>query len=853
MTQKSVSASSSPTAAAAAVDYGYLLLVECRKCDGSEAFRFGAELLRWPEKVAVKVYSGGDATLPSIPVNNKYFSTKVRIVITDGNALAAENSTSEASDAEDFSLLSSLLRPQSVNKTGWVLLVDGSVHPDQIPWHRVPNSALFRVLVNFNGVDMKIKEKIWYDACVANGFEYVPHLEGYEVVPAGVERSGLLGGDYRGASRLFQILHNTMWPENCRVPNGANGDADDKQAKRRRAASTNLLAVIDDNGNDVLHWLCTKGKDRRFFTAQWPLEAGETIRKQEKNMSWNSAVGEGRKALGIANKYYTAKVEVQCLHSALLSPAMADLFLAQYADCQPKLALVSWPPTSTQQVLDGATCPQLPVLIDQLRRWGVEDCVILTRRAKESISSFDAHYSEEQGFEVVYMDDDELARVDEEAREFGTTGADRLAEIIHTIEWPQRTPTPTPQPPPSSASALTSGRRLNRVLLWACGPSTVEEERLLSRTLHMCFSVPCDHNSAAIASMTSSSMDTPVGSTIVHNRYFDATVNVYSFGGARSAIMREPEPTVEQLLTFGVVVLLTKADMSDVSTRNSIGAALEKCYAAQSASCGICDSDWLLLDEEQPDRDVTRQLCEAAEETPAYLWYVLDGDESNEALVTRVEEMLLHITSRASGVVPAGATGKLHSVSEHSSGGSSENPDAISNGKDDDLAAAFIEVLYGLADVDGATRLGEVVQQHVWPIRTMKTIEPQHEVRKEKEKKTEHDTDGVPAKERSVKEEAVAVEEAPAQLAGCELPPDYLVDPLTQRSVYVEALAVVADDKLGERGKSPRRQKELEQDLMVWMDKMKRHGHTLPRTVRQRQAEILAIKLGEHLGKLDDA
>ncbi|KAF8297141.1 hypothetical protein TcYC6_0082160 [Trypanosoma cruzi] len=852
MTRKSVSVSSSPAAAAAAaVDYGCLLLVECRKCDGSEAFRLGAELLRWPEEVAAKVYSSGDATLPSIPVSNKYFSTKVRIVITDVNALAAENSTTEASDAEDVSLLSSFLRPQSVNKTGWVLLVDGSVHPDQIPWHCVPNSCLFRVVVNFNGVGMKVQEKIWYDACVANGFEYVPHLEVYEVVPAGVERSGLLGGDYRGSARLFQILHNTMWPENCRVPNGAKSDADDKKAERRRADSTNLLAVIDDNGNDVLHWLCTMGRDRRFFTAQWPLEAGETTLRQEKKISWNSAVGEERKALLIANKYYTARVEVQCLHSALLCPAMADLFLAQYVDCRPKLALVSWPPKSTQQVVDGATFPQLPVLIDQLRRWGVEDCVILTRRAKKFIFSFDAHYSEEQGFEVVYMDDDGLARVDEEARGFGTTGADRLAEIIHTIEWPQRTSTPTLKPPPSSTSALTSGKKLNRVLLWACGPSTVEEERLLSRTLHMCFSVSCDHNSAAIASMTSSSMDTPVGSTIVHNRYFDATVSIYSFGGARSAIMREPEPSVEQLLTFGVVVLLTKADMSDESTRNSIGAALKKCYAAQIACCGICDSDWLLLDEENPDRDVTRQLCEAAEETPAYLWYFLDGDESNEALVTRVEEMLLHVTSRASGTMSAGAAGKIHGVCEHGSGGSSENSDAISNGKDDDFAATSIEVLYGLTDVDGTTRLGEVVQQHVWPIRTMKTIELQQEVRQEK--KTEHDTEKVPAKERSVKEEAVAAEEVPALLIGCELPPDYLVDPLTQRSVHVEALAVVAEGKLGERGQSPRRQKELEQDLMVWMDKMKRHGHTLPRTVRQRQAEILAIKLGEHLGKLDDA
>ncbi|RNF07579.1 hypothetical protein TraAM80_03262 [Trypanosoma rangeli] len=831
-------------------DSGYLLLVECHSGSGGEAFQLGAELLRWPEEVAASVYGGGSATLPSIPVSNKYFSASVRVVITDSDALMAATAA-EVADAADASLVSRLMQPPSVQKTGCVLLVDGSVHPDQVSWHHVPHLCLFRVVMNFRGAGAKVRDEMWYDACVANGFEYVPHAEGFEVLPAGVERSGLLGGDHRGAARLCQILHNTMWPESCRVFNETCSDAD-RHVVRRRAASTNLLAVIGVNGEDVLHWLCTACRDRRFFTAQWPLGAEAKTREQRETSSWRSSEEGEQKVLKLANKYYTATVGVQCLHPALFCPAMVDLFLAQYLDRRPKLAIVPWPPTLPGRAGKGTTFPQLPVLIEHLRLWGVDDCVLLARSAGESLSPFEMHYIEEQGIEVVCVADSELARDEEKAREFGTSGADRLAEIIHTIEWPQRTPAPSSPP---TTSLLTSGKPSNRVLLWACAPSTQEEEELLCTTLQRCFPVTSGPNSVALLSLTSSSIDAPLTTVNVCNRYFDATVNVHSFGGARSAVMRETELTAEQLNTFGVVALLTKAEMSDASTCISVQAALEKCCGAQRSRRSICNPECLLLDDEQHGRDITPQLCAAAEAAPVHVWYVVDGDEANDPLATRVDDMLLHAALTTRDTALAEATGDVSRVCKDGSGGSSKTSDDVSSDTEEDFLAAMpIEVLYGVGEVDGVTRLREIVQQHVWPLRTMTTKVPQQEAQQAKdETETRHYTGrlSVEEKEECKVEDAVLA----ALVVGCELPPDYLVDPLTQKSVHVEALTVAGDGTLGGREQCPLQQKqqELEQELMVWMDKMRRHGHALPRAVRQRQAELLATKLGDHLGKLGEA
>ncbi|ESL11532.1 hypothetical protein TRSC58_00714 [Trypanosoma rangeli SC58] len=826
-------------------DSGYLLLVKCHSGSEGEAFQLGAELLRWPEEVAASVYSGGDATLPSIPVSNKYFSARVRVVITDSDALMSVTAA-EVADAADASLVSRLMQPPFVNNTGCVLLVDGSVHPDQVSWHHVPHLCLFRVVVNFRGAGAKVRDEMWYDACVVNGFEYVPHAEGFEVLPAGVERSGLLGGDYQGAARLCQILHNTMWPEPCRVYNRACSDAD-RQAAGRRAASTNLLAVIGVNGEDVLHWLCTAGRDRRFFTAQWSLGAEAKTREQREASSWRSS-GEGeQKALRLANKYYTATVGVQCLHPVLFCPAMVDLFRAQYLDRRPKLAIVPWPPTLPGSAGEGTTFPQLPVLIDHLRLWGVDDCVLLARRASESLSPFELHYIEEQGIEMVCVADAELARDEEKAREFGPSGADRLAEIIHTIEWPQRTPAPS-SPPTTSLSA--SGKPSNRVLLWACASSTQEEEELLCTTLHRCFPVASGPSSVTLLSLASSSVAAPLTTTNICNRYFNATVNVHSFGGARSAVMQETEPTAEQLDTFGVVALLTKAEMSDASTRISVQAALEKCYGARRCHRGICDLE-CLLDDEQHGGDMTPQLCAAAEAAPVYVWYVVDGDEANDALAARVDDMLLHAALTTRDTVPARATGNVSCVCEGGSGGSSKTSEVVNSDTEEDFLAVMpIEVLYGVGEVDGVTRLREILQQHVWPLRTMTAKVPQQEAQRTKdEAETRHSTGrlSVEEKEECKVEEAVLA----ALVVGCELPPDYLVDPLTQKSVHVEALTVSGDGTLGGQEQCALQQ-EVEQELMVWMDKMRRHGHALPRTVRQRQAELLATKLGDHLGKLGE-
>lgn len=100
----------------------------------------------------------------------------------------------------------------------------------------------------------------------------------------------------------------------------------------------------------------------------------------------------------------------------------------------------------------------------------------------------------------------------------------------------------------------------------------------------------------------------------------------------------------------------------------------------------------------------------------------------------------------------------------------------------------------------------------------------------------------VPAAPRADADEARWA--APA--IGCALPPGFLVDPETLRSVAVAAVRGVtldpvddADD-VGATGTAP---KPREQELLAWTGRMKRYGHRLGEARRQEQAALLALAL----------
>ncbi|KAG5504013.1 hypothetical protein GH5_04873 [Leishmania sp. Ghana 2012 LV757] len=101
-----------------------------------------------------------------------------------------------------------------------------------------------------------------------------------------------------------------------------------------------------------------------------------------------------------------------------------------------------------------------------------------------------------------------------------------------------------------------------------------------------------------------------------------------------------------------------------------------------------------------------------------------------------------------------------------------------------------------------------------------------------------------------------------APIIGCALPSDFLVDPETLRSVPVRAVRDalwnaerIADvnplgvdyrqsgDEAPAQHRKPLPQSHNEEELMQWMEKMKRYGHRLGESLRKEQAEVLALAL----------
>ncbi|ORC88715.1 uncharacterized protein TM35_000151460, partial [Trypanosoma theileri] len=339
---------------------GHLVLLEYGTSHTGLALQLAAELLRWPEEIAFKLYNNDDndndcISLPDIPVNNKYFSTDVCITILTDSERSNRRNTS--------TVLGEELLQKSTLTTGCVLIVDESISPEQILWDSIPERCLFRVLMVFHNDDHNTMRKtrrdgIWYDACVNNGFEYISHSSGYEVLPEGVETCGLLAGDLSGAARVLQILHNTLWPETCRVDkcnNNNNNNNDKKKKKENRNSSSNereipykrgsrlenRVALIGIHTRNILDWFYVSLNDHRFFTMEWPPQKEQHENYQRMTSTTNINTSNNintinttntnmNTMLAIANKYYTAMVGVEYMHPALFFPAMEDLFMAQY-------------------------------------------------------------------------------------------------------------------------------------------------------------------------------------------------------------------------------------------------------------------------------------------------------------------------------------------------------------------------------------------------------------------------------------------------------------------------------------------------------------------------------------------
>lgn len=821
---------------------GYLVLVECDGCPEGAAQNLSAELRRLPSD-AVGLCSG----LPPLLVTNKYFTAMVQTVIIC---------------ADDFPFGTEL----NVSSVGFVFLVGDATSADSVPWHSAPMSCLIRVVMCYGSC--VATRDLMHDACVLNNFELITHGEAYEMLSPGVETRGLLGGDLVGAARLIQILHNTVWPENTRVPH-------DDAKTISGTVSKNLVVFVGADSEEVMNCIAaTVGNEvvnstEHFrFTGFWPpktvvsgserdqrgLKRTETLEAPHKSFR----EGLCGTTLTVANEHYVSSLGVEFVHPVMFFPAMADLFMVKYGGRHAQLAVVCWPPLQHFQKVgaaNGGNAPvrrlSLPVFIEQIKRWGVERCVVaatMDTDEEDTISPFEAHFCAEGGIEIVHGAFKAADKKHTHDINITAVGMARLLEMLHEAKWPER------QRLMKLSESLSSDSQVNRVLFWSKATTTVEEETIIFQVLRD-MEVITPRTAAEQwkvvlpPTLASAVRKGPLAVTTARNRYFEAAISVHCYGGARALTKRDSPSSAEELSPFGVVIILTTTQSCERESRNGLLTILSNCCA--SARGGHCRGDLVLNGPHGCESEMTQSLCAATEVEQAFVLYIVDGDENNDALVDDVEDIIkgLMSDSEVSKCTHSSGGGAEEDWDKGSNGdGSSEDlplrtDDDSCEGSFDDLMSVVpqIEVVYGAGPENGIARLREIMNQHMWSNRVMvdKCIRS-HNGSTSSSRNASFST----IKAEKLNDPSVPhnvniseAEEVDVVRVGCELPPNYLIDPLTRKSVWVEALNGTALE--GE---------QQQQQLMYWIDAMKQHGHRLPRTTRQRQAEILSKKLGEELG-----
>ncbi|CBZ27445.1 conserved hypothetical protein [Leishmania mexicana MHOM/GT/2001/U1103] len=292
----------------------------------------------------------------------------------------------------------------------------------------------------------------------------------------------------------------------------------------------------------------------------------------------------------------------------------------------------------------------------------------------------------------------------------------------------------------------------------------------------------------------------------------------------------------------------------------------------------------------------SQKASDAAADSPLVLLYITDVSAAD---LTRAElvEQLVCALARPTAAPAAASLGENGSDSAEDADGYvpielvfASEPVSVTTG------AATAGRYDGLV-VDGTARVREAFEQHLWPHRQslshyhrrVSNIRPTTHAREEAaslrgsvEAASATTADvfasevtcaspppvaaaaAVPATRASatVPRETVTVDSSwVAPVIGCALPNGYLVDPETLRSVPVRVVrdapwntAKIADVE-GRQGcgdasaqhHKPRPTTHNAEELMQWMEKMKRYGHRLGEALRKEQAEVLALALEKTL------
>ncbi|KPA79164.1 hypothetical protein ABB37_05667 [Leptomonas pyrrhocoris] len=714
--------------------------------------------------------------------------------------------------------------------------------------------------------------------------------------------------------------------------------------------------------------------------------------------------GASHAALVLVNKYYAAVVQPQLLQTAFFSVSMQDM-LERYWEqhftvddspqrlCADAPAMVLWPPSpslssvhAAQQadtsgdalLLDGRSAyPSLESILDALRRRGASEIVVVTpvhaafyaprgqRQAPLSLNAYELNVCAERTVEVVdlnalhnaadivegapptpvLLDEDDVC---------ATRAVDRLAEILHCVQWDRSYPLSSERPNNTRKSPAAGGTQQrdsssNSCLLLAYGLDAFQEEAWMCDVVHalrsthgpgtepiaplssdrhyLVAAAPSIATALEAAPPSSANTHVPSCAITLTNAYFTTQVQLHLVGGlwahfravsTADACLSHiaPRPSLRpdwQTSYDGYVVL---ASLHALHKAASNASSAPRASAATSAELHhvlpVMVQKAMEWWSTQRTSDAARCADESAD-TPLVAIYVPDVAVSNARGTALVDEYLRAIVKAAH-------------TSDSENGENEEQEEDFFMPIEVILAAETCSNVATTTDawddtsVDGLLRIREAFDQQLWPHRA--PAPPKSDISDMKAAavaggKLSGGAEGVNAENvcvplptsaaapsRGVGSSSYSSSSSvpPARAAtrdtmwiapavGCTLPPGFLVDPETLRSVALQSVVKTTapaqstthgaltssrhaatpaeaaspgaihtasthdaatlsstSDGTGTRNiprppPPPLPHSVTEEELMAWMEKMKRYGHRLGETQRKEQAATLALAL----------
>lgn len=741
---------------------------------------------------------------------------------------------------------------------------------------------------------------MWREACVLHGYDCIlydlsPSGRTMDADPIAAIRQGALGilrggaGTLIGVSRVAHILGSTLWPASLRRARTREGEP--RHLRRTPTALQRENGFVVVAGSlatfvDALRPPPTAGgcDQSRYVTLPFGTlpesrrgnEGTPMIPPEEIASAGTEPEGVASATWILCNRYYSAVVRASVILPTMCAPSMRDLLTRQAERLQedPETAwcrgvgFVCWPPHGTSppphESPEGSAfrwrdrTPPLAVILRELQRaFGIDDVVLLTCCP---LTAFEERLCESRRVEVVVLPPGHTAPVSCSGSKQtieGPEGVDRLHECLHCTSWGITGP-----PPLTDLFAARGDGHRNRCLVSVVGGSdAAEEEAWAQEILEGCL---LNHDGLPpLRFPCTTTADSSAPYTLeVKNRYLTASVGVEVWGGARARLADSQHLPARWEAHYEAIIIgcsrrslercrtAVQRHHQNVSALASLIQSVQRCLYAQQQA----DLDAILGSTLPTPETTASTRCLTA------LLYVVDGCEVEDADL--VASCLHDIVAAAPNVTN---TGKGDSDCESQDEAAFPLMECVFGRQlSSDRCVSSAEGECGARRTEGLARLREALLLHPWSTPTTAGTGP--------------GTTGAAASVETVVEQggaeevhvdgtfAIAGEEEPSipsdlpndshpvsdpqfPSIGCELPPTYLVDPFTSRSQHVSALQHYQDAAASSAASTciapleDATREAYHEELIGWINRMKEHGATLSRALRQRQAEVLALAL----------